>query len=77
MNVVAAAPELTPSQVLAAKKKCVVIEYVAASQLPHRVTKRSTGVLLCAVATKQEVADFLDRVSLESLKTKPKRRLSR
>ncbi len=77
MNDVATAPALDERKELAAKRKYVEIIHVPASQLPYRIHKRNTGVCLRQLETEEEVTTFLKQVSLDSLKAKPKRRLSR
>jgi hypothetical protein len=77
MDTVATRSAMDERRELAAKRRLVEIVHVPKSQIPYRVLKRSTGVCLLNAQREQEVSDFLDKVSLESLRVKPKRRLSR
>lgn len=56
-----------------AKRKLIKLEFVEKSQLPFRVLKRRTGVVLGSYKTIEEVETFIDRLSLEQLDTKVSR----
>lgn len=58
------------------KCKLIEIETVPASDLPYRVYKQRTGVLLGSFATQDELDAFISSYPLEKLQAKPTRRRS-
>ncbi len=71
MSTIAAALATAERRELAAKKKHVEIQHVPTSDLPYRILKRNTGVLLHHCRMEGEVDIFLQGVTLESLSAKP------
>lgn len=58
------------------KRKYIKIDHVPASELPYRVTKERTGVVLGSFKTKLEVDEFIEGYPLAQLESKPTRRRS-
>lgn len=56
------------------KLKYIELQTVPASELPFRVIKERTGVLLGSFETQEAADDFIDGYPLEKLKSKPTRR---
>lgn len=58
------------------KRKYIKIEEAPKSELPFRVLKERTGVVLGSFKTKVEVDAFIDGYPLAQLESKPTRRRS-
>ncbi|QVD49263.1 hypothetical protein LUCX_193 [Xanthomonas phage vB_XciM_LucasX] len=56
------------------KKKYLTIEHAPASQLPHRVVKTRTGVVLASFKTEGEMVTFIENYPVEDLMVKPSRK---
>lgn len=61
----------------AKKRKLIKIQECPSSDLPYRVTKERTGVVLGSFATKDQIDAFIDGYPLAHLESKPTRRRSR
>ena len=68
---------LTPeaaAKELKAKRKLVEVKELTASELPFRVIKRRTGVVLGGFKDRDEVTRFLKSIPLATLAVKPTRK---
>ncbi len=58
------------------KRRLVTVKEVASSDLPFRVTKEKTGVILGSFETKGQADDFIRDYPLAQLEIRPTRRRS-
>lgn len=61
----------------AKKRKLLDIKHIPASQLPYRIAKERTGVVLGSFTTELEVDTFIDGYPLKQLQSIPTRRRTR
>jgi hypothetical protein len=57
----------------AKKRKLIKITIVAASEVPYRVEKKRTGVVLGSFKTEDELDAFINQYPLAQLESKPTR----
>lgn len=65
-------PEMSEEDRL--KRRLMTFTHIERSELPYRVEKSSTGVVLGRFETQEALIDFVDRYPLERLKSLPTRR---
>lgn len=50
------------------KRKLVTVKVIVESDLPYRVIRKSNGVTLASFSSLEQISDFLEQVSLKTLK---------
>ena len=68
---------LTEQQIQRRKRALIQVKHVPASDLPYRVVKRRTGVIMASFLTTDHVDAYVDSLDLEQLSRKPTRRIRR
>lgn len=74
MSEVVENPKINTSLEYRKKRRLLEITTVAMSQLPHRVAKARTGVVLGSFACKLAMDEFIENYPLALLESKPTRR---